>query len=146
MTTATINAQQYILSDDLFVNAPIYCQGCRSGRELVRKKNIVDWVFAKLVDGAWVVSDGKSRKCDKVFVKKTFYDTVPEIANDRVIVNDDNVQIAPDIIVLEDGEKFHDEHGNVVEIETRGSRKVDGVYFKVKDVMAGFGMGDFSPD
>ena len=135
-----IDAHAYIRSDDFFENAPIYCQGARSGRELIRKKNIVDYIYAKKDGGGWIASDGKSRKWDKVFIKKTLYDTIPEVAKDRVIMNDDKVLMAPDIIVMDDGEKFRDEHNNVVDIETRGSRTVDGIYFKVKDVMIGFAM------
>ena len=37
-------------------------------------------------------------------------------------------------------QKFKDENGNgnIIEIETRGERSVDKIYFRVKDVMEGF--------
>jgi hypothetical protein len=47
---------------------------------------------------------------------------------------------APPILYLDDAEKFHDADGNVIEIETRGERHEDKIYFKVKDVSVGFGM------
>lgn len=50
------------------------------------------------------------------------------------------IENAPPILYLDDGEKFHDADGNVIEIETRGERHEDKIYFKVKDVSVGFGM------
>ena len=41
---------------------------------------------------------------------------------------------------LDDEEKFHDNEGNVVEIETRGEREHDKVYFLAKDVAMAFEM------
>jgi len=140
MNSVIINKQEYINSDDLFDKAPIYCKLCRNARDLIKKKNITDYVFAKLNDTNWVISDGKSYKYDKVFFKKEFIDTIPEINQDKIILDDSNVELAPEIIYLEDSEKFKDENNQVIEIETRGERKVDGIYFKVKNVMVGFNM------
>jgi Arc/MetJ-type ribon-helix-helix transcriptional regulator len=50
------------------------------------------------------------------------------------------VENAPPLLHLDDGEKFHDADENVIEIETRGERHEDKIYFKVKDVSVGFGM------
>ena len=140
MNTITINKEEYISSDVLFEKAPVYCKLSRSARSLIIKKEIkkTDYIFAKLIDKKWTSSDGKSYKFDKVFFKKTFVNNIPEINEDKVIIDDNNVQLAPNIIHLEDSEKFKDENNNVIEIETRGERKVDSIYFKVKDVMVGF--------
>ncbi|AUV58863.1 hypothetical protein [Bandra megavirus] len=48
--------------------------------------------------------------------------------------------MAPDIIDLKEKEKFHDDDGNIVNIETRGEREHDKCYFLVKDVAIGFGI------
>ena len=138
MNTLIINKQEYISSVELFEKAPVYCKVSRTGRDLIKKKKITDFIFAKLVDKKWILSDGKSNKFDKVFFKKKFVDTIPEVSQDKIIVDDNNVQLAPDIIHLEDNEKFKDENNNILDIETRGSRQVDGVYFKLKDIMIGF--------
>jgi hypothetical protein len=86
------------------------------------------------------VSDGKSNKFDKVFYKKSFIDTIPEMnqIEEQVIIDDNNIQLAPEIIHLSDQEKFKDENNNIIEIETRGERYNNSIYFKVKDVMIGF--------
>ena len=140
MNMITVNKQEYILSDELFIKAPVYCKLCRSARELIRKKKLTEYIFCKLINNKWIVSDGKSYKFDKVFFKKTFSDTIPEINEDKIIIDDDNIELAPNIIHLDDTEKFRDDKGETLDIETRGERKVDGIYFKVKDVMVGFKM------
>jgi hypothetical protein len=50
------------------------------------------------------------------------------------------IENAPPLLHLDDGEKFHDADGNVIEIETRGERHEDKIYFNAKDVSIGFGM------
>jgi hypothetical protein len=140
MNTTIINKLEYISSDALFEKAPVYCKVSRTGRDLIKKKNITDYIYAKLVDKKWTLSDGKSNKFDKVFFKKSFVETIPEINQEKEIVDDNNIALAPNIIHLEDSEKFKDENNNIIELETRGERKVDSLYFKVKDVMTGFKM------
>ena len=120
MEVIIINKEEYISSDVLFEKAPLYCKVSRTGRDLIKKKKITDYIFAKLVNKVWCVSDGKSYKYDKIFIKKSFYDTIPEVKQDKVIVDDNNIPLAPDIIYLDDSEKFKDENGVCVEIETRG--------------------------
>jgi hypothetical protein len=60
--------------------------------------------------------------------------------NDNEVANEVSVQNAPPILHLSDAEKFHDADGRVIEIETRGERHEDKIYFKVKDVSIGFEM------
>ena len=74
------------------------------------------------------------------------------VMNENVIVNSDDddvveteivdeiIEEAPPIFELTDEEKFKDVDGNVIEIETRGERHEDKIYFKVKDVADSFGM------
>jgi uncharacterized small protein (DUF1192 family) len=54
------------------------------------------------------------------------------------------IENAPPLLHLDDGEKFHDADGNVIEIETRGERDRKKIYFKVKDVSVGFVMPSLS--
>ena len=62
-----INKEEYISSDELFEKAPVYCKVSRSARELIKKKKITEYIFAKLVKSDWVATDGNSYKYDKVF-------------------------------------------------------------------------------
>ena len=136
METITINDIEYINSEDVFIKAPIYCKDCRNGRELIKNKKIIDFIYAKPKENKWIISNGKSYKYDKILLLKSFVDTITEITNPLII--DNKYEIVPDIINLENHEKFKDNDGNIIEIETRGDRKVNSIYFKVKDVMTEF--------
>ena len=52
----------------------------------------------------------------------------------------DTIEQVPRILLLDDREKFRDNDGNIVEIETRGSKKYNDIYFKVAHVSKGFNM------
>jgi hypothetical protein len=44
------------------------------------------------------------------------------------------------LIHLEENEMFFDNDGNTIDIEVRGEREFDKCYFRVKDIMDGFGL------
>lgn len=140
MDTITIKSEEYVNSDYLFKAAPIYCKPCRSARELVKAKGIKDFVYMKSIDDKWTESNGKSYRLDKIFIKKSIVDLIPEVNGDAKVTDDNGVEAAPKRIELKDNEKFKDADGKAIEIETRGVRTVDGIYFLVKDVSAGFNM------
>ncbi len=145
MISINYNNKDYIEGGYILDNAPIYSKGCRSSRDIIKKKNIVSdkYIFARLKDNEWTINDGKSVKFDKVFFKKSFVNSIPELKKDdnkETIKDDKGIEKAPDIIELDNSEKFKDENNNIIEIETRGERSVDKIYFKVKDVMEGFQM------
>jgi len=54
------------------------------------------------------------------------------------LTNNEEILEAPKILLLDDSEKFKDSDENIIEIETRGERKEDNIYFKVSDVSKGF--------
>ena len=145
MNTITINRIKYILLDEFFIKAPEYCKNIKSGRELIRKKKLVDFIFAKQEDKKWTITNGKNYKYDKILIKKSFLDTILKDIKNTNIIKDtnivkDNIESAPDIFNLDDHEKFRDENNNIIDIETRGERVVDKIYFKVHDVAIGFEM------
>ena len=139
MEEVTYNNKIYIHTDYILGNAPIYSRSCRSGKELIRKKKIDDYLYFRFVGCEWINTDGKSRKYDKVFVNKTVIENIKELNGDDV-TDDNGIEMAPDIIELEDHEKFQDTDGNILDIETRGEKNVNGIYFKVKDVEKAFDM------
>ena len=53
---------------------------------------------------------------------------------------EDIVETLPPLLRLKDEEKFKDCDGNIIEIETRGEKSRNDIYFKVKDIMAAFDM------
>lgn len=136
MEIETVNNIEYINSDYILKNAPIYSKGIRSTRELMKKKKFVaetDYIYLRLKNNKFIKSTGKSIRLDKVFIKKSLIDTIPELNNGKGIT-DDGIEEAPEIIELKYNEKFFDDKGNPLDIETRGERNEDGIYFKVKDV------------
>lgn len=67
-------------------------------------------------------------------------EVVSEVVSEAMEETESSVNNAPPILNLSDAEKFHDVDGRVIEIETRGERHEDMIYFKVKDVSIGFEM------
>lgn len=145
METYIIDEEEYHYGDDILKYAPVYCCRARTSRELIRKKNINigDYIYAKQIKNSWAVSDGKSCKFDKVFIKKDYLKDVKELNGNTCHDEDENgvkYRSLPDILQLSDEEKFKDDDGNIVEIETRGERKPGKIFFKVKDVAGVFNM------
>lgn len=140
------NQIEYVECELVMDNAPIYTKGVRNTRSLIKNKKIsVDmYIFAKKNENnKWIKSDGKSIKFDKILLKKDYLINIPELnkTDDNQPITDLNgIQEAPPIIDLDDEEKFKDANGNIVEIETRGTRNHDDIYFKVKDVSGAFEM------
>lgn len=136
METIIINNIEYCKGDDLFIHTPIFCKKSRTARELIKNKKIENTIYAKNINGEWIKTDGNSKKFDKILIPKNFCNKIPELNNENyeIIIDDNGIEKAPEIICLNDNEKFKDENGNILEIETRGERKVDKIYFKVKDV------------
>ena len=56
------------------------------------------------------------------------------------IQENEEIVEAPEIIDLDDNEKFKDTDGNIIEIETRGTKNRKNIYFKVADVINTFNM------
>ena len=153
MNIIRIDNKNYVLGDDILNMAPVFTKGCRSSRDFIKKKNIdgKSYIYARLCpkDKVWSINDGKSAKLDKVLIRHIYAKTINELGlnQDQVTNNNDpivnnEIDIAPEIIYLNDEEKFKDDQNNIVEIETRGIRELDKIYFKVKDVMTGFDMAN----
>ena len=151
MNTIVINNLKYSQGEFLFTDAPIFCKGSRNTRDLIKKKNIDSkyYVFAKYNSdtNSWSLTDGKSAKMDKVLFRHIYLKTISELGlNDQTTqsnqpnTNNEEIIKAPELLELDDNEKFRDDHNNIIEIETRGEKKHDNIYFKVKDVSIGFDM------
>ena len=71
---------------------------------------------------------------------KEYLINIPElnVNNKEKIVCNNGIEKAPDIILLDDSEKFKDNNDILLEIETRGVREYDKIFFKVKDVANAF--------
>lgn len=144
MEIINIDNNNYILGDYILLNAPIYSKGCRTSRELIRQKKIEPskYIYIRKVNDKWIKTIGKSIKFDKVAILEDIIKVIPELVkdNDKIIYDDKGIEKAPKIINLNDDEKFKDDENNVIEIQTRGERKVNNIYFRLKDISDGFEM------
>ncbi len=134
-----IGKVNYYLSDDLMTNCPAFFKGCRNAREVINKKEIDEkhYIYAAFKNKKWNTRDGSNKRLDKVFFTTKWAEkNIPEF-NDNIKYD---IEMAPDIIELDDNEKFQDNEGNIIEIEVRGKREYNACYFLVKDVAQGFEM------
>ena len=88
-----------------------------------------------------------SNRYDKLFITTSFVNNNEQLIEEIKeinIVDKNGIKLAPNIIKLQDHEKFHDDENNIVEIQTRGTRDYDNIYFFVKDVEKAFNMDNLS--
>jgi len=140
MKTYTINKKQYHLSQDLIKAYPDVFKGYTNGRVFATKRKVdkKNYVYARLANSSWIKSDGSSCRFDKIFFLKGFIEE-NYVNNDSSSDSEfDDSDEVPDIIELDDNEKFVDNDDNIIEIEVRGEKSYDNIFFRVKDVMKGF--------
>jgi len=154
------NNNLYYNSKELFQYNPEFYYGCKSKpRTIIDKKKIPasEYIYANLKLNEWKLSSEDCKKAQllisKEWVDKYYFNIseplVERIDNKETKKRDEENEIveeneiaekAPTILHLKDEEKFKDFDGNIIEIETRGERYEDKIYFKVKDIMTGFEM------
>lgn len=136
MNIYQINKKSYYLANDLMKSLPQVFKGCNVAKTFVSKHKLDDtkYVYARNSNNKWAKSDGSSRKFDKLFLEQSWFDK-KYLKNDKYI---DTIELAPEIIELDDSEKFYDNNGNIVKIEVRGEREFEKCYFRVSDIAKGF--------
>jgi len=170
LPTMTIDGVSYHNAKDMLTLNPGFFKGVTTTpRRIIDRKKIpaTDYVYATLEKGKeWNISTDKCKKA-QLLISTTwinanrFFCKTPvvsasnapneateavteasnEVTNEGVNEGVNEVaKDAPPIIHLSDAEKFHDVDGRVIEIETRGERHEDKIYFKVKHVSIGFEM------
>ncbi len=151
-----INKINYYSFDEINDTHPKLFSGCKTKKSFLDKHNIStnNFIHARLLNNKFSVTDGKSRKFDKLFIRSSWFDknllnsdddsdndSDDELVDEPITKSkDESISIAPEIIELKDSEKFKDNDGNILDIEVRGTREVNKCYFKVKDIMIGFGL------
>jgi hypothetical protein len=140
----TVSGTQYYNTKDLKSYDPVYFHGTsRAIRKIVEKKKISegDYLYASLSKKkGWTPAANQSKPPSKasLLLLKSWVEThIPKMTSEN-IQEEQDFKEAPGILGLDDEEKFHDNEGNVVEIETRGEREHDKVYFLAKDVATAF--------
>lgn len=128
MQEFTANNITYINIKDIFAERKDYCRGIRSYNQLLERKNIKDTVYGQIVNDELVITEKYSRKFGSIFINKTelseLFRSEPE-----------SFPPAPPVIEDKDLVFFKDENNTEYNVLMRGERTIDGIYFKVKDVM-----------
>jgi len=154
----------YYNMKDLTILSPEFFYGCKTKpRNIIQKKNIptTEYVYGNLKKNEWNLTTEECKKAQllvtKEWIDKYFFATIKntqvskkttdvneenEITNENDDININECENAPLEIYLDDEEKFKDTNGNIIEIETRGEKQEDKIFFKVKDVMEGFNMNN----
>ena len=150
------NERMYYNSKELFEYNPLFYYGCKTKqRTIVQKKKIPEneYVYANIKSDEWKLTTEKCKKAQllisKEWVEKYYFTkkptTPPVLTEEKINVCEDDfkeeiIEDAPPVLHLKEDEKFRDYDGNIIEIETRGERHEDKIYFKTKDVSSAFGL------
>lgn len=134
-----IENKKYYLTTEIMKEHPIIFKGCKVTKNFIDRHSLTTdkYVFARESANKWIKSDGNSRKLDKLFFEKTWFDQT-YLDDNKEFKN--KIEIAPDIIELKNGEKFYDTDDNVLDIVVRGERDCNKCYFSVKSVRIAFEM------
>lgn len=120
MNTHDINGVAYYLFTDLKASKHPSTQKCSQSHQKYilhnRLKINDDYIYARLVNNTWIVSNGKSKSLDKLFISATW-------------INSEN--LIPDIIPIT---PCIDHKGNAWSIEIRGERTPEGCFFSAEDL------------
>jgi hypothetical protein len=137
-----LNNNSYYFVEEVKQACPVFFYGCaKTSRMIIDKKKInnSDYLYATYAPKSfkWKQSD-ETIKSAKLLLSCDWVErNVPNWkTEDGIISNEQKLDIesVPPLLELKDEEKFKDENGNIIEIETRGSKTLDGIYFYGKDV------------
>ena len=130
------NNTKYYRADYVKEINPAFFHGCaRSIRYIIDKKKLCenDYIYATFSskENKWSKSSKEINKASLLLTEEYVNNNVPGFGNNTKKLD---LEITPPLLLLEDHMKFRDENGNIIEIETRGERTMDGIYFYGKDV------------
>jgi hypothetical protein len=139
---------EYYKAKDLRVYDPMFFAGCsKTIRLIITRKNMTtdEYVYINIskVKGITLSTNQlkPSLKATLLLSKDWVINNVPKMMEDiEEAKNGYDYPIAPDVLLINNNEKFRDNEGNVIDIETIGERTSKGIYFKVKDISRGFDM------
>lgn len=161
-----INGEKYYNTNELKAYDPVYFFGItKMARKIIEKKQIPesDYLYAtfNIEFNKWTVYENNTVPFKAVlYIKKYWVDLnmfkLEQIKDDKSdnshklkkktnTISDPNdntsdYQRAPNILILNDEEKFRDDKGNIIEIETHGERQYNKIFFLMTDVEKAFDM------
>jgi hypothetical protein len=141
-----LNGKMFYNTEFIKHSCPAFFHGCaKTLRKIVEKKNMKneEYTYATFAPktNKWSLSNDTVKSAKLLLEKGWVEANVPNFGNNNVKLD---LEMAPPILELKDEEKFKDENGNIIEIETRGIKTVDGIYFYGKDVEKMLDINDIS--
>jgi hypothetical protein len=135
---------EYYVADDVYSYDTAYFHGCLKIRNIVDKKKLSDndYVFGYIKGNEYVKSNKNYAKAKLLLTKEWTQKNVPKMMTIDETKKAELYECpeAPNILELEDCEKFKDENGKILEIEVRGERNENNCYFKLRDFVEQFNM------
>ena len=156
METININNNLYYLCADLFRYHKTIFSGYK-GRDVIKKQKLkqTDYIYAFQSKTGWKLSTEDCKQA-KILINLNWYTqkfgsnniSITENINDNLYNNSSSsidviinvYPTLPDILNIEENEKFRDSDGNTIDITIRGERNYKNCYFRVKDISKGFNM------
>jgi hypothetical protein len=137
-----LNNNSYYFVEEIKQACPAFFYGCaKTSRMIVDKKKInnTEYVYATYAPKTlkWKLSEDCVKSAKLLLSCNWVEQNVPNWkTEDGIITNEQklDLEIVPPLLELNDKEKFRDEKGNIIEIETRGIKTLEGIYFYGKDV------------
>lgn len=140
-TCIKINNQIVYNAEDIYNYDAAFFIGCNRIRLIIEKKKLKndDYFFAYQKKGEWIKSTVNYPRAKLFLTEEYVVKNVPKMM-DAVKQELYKYEEAPKILELENNEKFKDKNNKIINIEIRGEREHNKIYFKVKDVSIGFEM------
>ena len=138
MDIFNIAGQEYYSANGTKAHHKELFKGCLAsvGKIIDRYELTSEYLYARSVNGALIPGRRISNKLDKLYLSKEWVDSklvelglVENRPMEKAVTDQ-----APDILELRDSEKITDDEGNVYDIEVRGERHPEKIFFKVKDI------------
>jgi len=137
-----LNNNSYYFVEEIKQACPAFFYGCaKTSRMIVDKKKInnTEYVYATYAPKTfkWKLSEDCVKSAKLLLSCNWVEQNVPNWkTEDGIITNEQklDLEIVPPLLELKDKEKFRDVNGNIIEIETRGTKTLEGIYFYGKDV------------
>jgi len=136
-----INNETVYCAEEIYKYDPSFFIGVARVRLIIEKKKLKDsdYLFAYKKNDIWVKSEIKYARA-KLYLKEEY--VVKNVPKMMDVVKQELYKYpeAPDILELEEHEKFKDKNGKTIKIEVRGERKCNECYFNIRDVSITFEM------
>jgi hypothetical protein len=142
--------KEYYLADDIYNEEPISFVGCsKTSRLIIKKKNLKDdeYIYMKYIKSfnEWQKSDDKYKNAKLFITCEWTHNNLLKFKENKTQEDIDlEAMIAPPILELENTEKFVNIDGKILDVEIRGTREINNIYFKVKDISEKFELGDIN--